>query len=86
MLHRCVACPVSSVSPGNCASSVLNTGTAATATTFTVTDTGLTTGMVTPFPTNSGNNIAAQATIALGNGTFDATIPARSLVTYRITH
>ena len=64
---------------------VLNTAGAAIQTNYTLTGTGLTNGTVTPFLTNGSNNIAAQPTTPLANGTFHTTIPARSLVTYRIT-
>lgn len=64
----------------------LNTATTSASTAFTVTNTGLTTGTVTPFLTNNGSSMAAQGTIALSGGAFTATVPARSLVTYRITH
>jgi O-glycosyl hydrolase len=37
---------------------------------------------VTPYLTNSSNDIAAQATTSVSGGAFTATIPARSLVTY----
>jgi glucuronoarabinoxylan endo-1,4-beta-xylanase len=64
---------------------VLNTATTATTTDYTLTNTGPSNSTVTPFLTNGTNNIAAQPTTPLANGTFHTTIPARSLVTYRIT-
>ncbi|MFL6141303.1 MAG: histidine kinase [Labedaea sp.] len=39
-----------------------------------------------PFLTNASSSTAAQAAIPLAAGAFSATVPARSLVTYRITH
>jgi hypothetical protein len=39
----------------------------------------------TPYLTNGSNNTAQQATIAINGGAFAATIPARSLVTYKIS-
>ncbi|MEQ0565178.1 glycoside hydrolase family 30 beta sandwich domain-containing protein [Amycolatopsis sp. NEAU-NG30] len=64
---------------------LLNSGTGSVATTVATTGTGLTSGTVTPYLTNSGSSTAAQPTIGLANGAFSATVPARSLVTYRIT-
>ena len=63
---------------------VLNTTSSAASTTYTLNGTGKTTGTVTPYLTNAGSSTAAQATIALSGGAFTATVPARSLVTYRI--
>ena len=37
---------------------------------------------VTPYLTNSSNDVAAQSAIGVSGGAFTATIPARSLVTY----
>jgi O-glycosyl hydrolase len=37
---------------------------------------------VTPYLTNASNDVAAQATTSVSGGSFSATIPARSLVTY----
>ena len=37
---------------------------------------------VTPYLTNSANNVAAQASTAVSGGAFSATVPARSVVTY----
>lgn len=71
---------------GSVAIEVLNTGTSNASTAFTVANTGLSSGTVTPFLTNSSNSIAAQTALALNGGAFTATVPARSLVTYRITH
>jgi O-glycosyl hydrolase len=64
---------------------VLNTATSAISTNYTLTNTGLSNGTVTSFLTNGSNNMTVQPTTALANGMFQATIPARSLVTYRIT-
>jgi len=65
---------------------VLNTGTSAAPTSFTVANTGLSSGTVTPFLTNASSSTAAQTAIPLNGGAFSATVPARSLATYRITH
>jgi cellulase/cellobiase CelA1 len=64
---------------------VLNTATSAISTSYTLTNTGLSTGTVAPFLTNTNSSMAAQPTTALAGGTFATTVPARSLVTYRIT-
>jgi len=64
---------------------VLNTATTATSTSYTLTNTGASSGTVTPYLTNGANSMTAQPTTTLANGTFSATIPARSLATYRIT-
>ncbi len=71
---------------GSVAIVVLNTTTSTMSTAFTVANTGLSTGTVTPFLTNGSNSTAAQTAIPLNSGAFNATVPARSLVTYRITH
>ncbi|HEX4703465.1 MAG TPA: glycoside hydrolase family 30 beta sandwich domain-containing protein, partial [Pseudonocardiaceae bacterium] len=71
---------------GSVAIVVLNTGTSAASAAFTVANTGLSSGTVTPFLTNGSSSIAAQTAIPLNGSAFTATIPARSLVTYRITH
>lgn len=63
----------------------LNTATSSTSATYTVANTGLSGGTVTPYLTNTGSSMAAQQTMSLNNGVFTATVPARSLVTYRIT-
>jgi glucuronoarabinoxylan endo-1,4-beta-xylanase len=62
----------------------LNTATSAISTSYTLTNTGLSGGTVTPFLTNEANSMAAQPATALSGGAFTTTIPARSLVTYRI--
>jgi O-glycosyl hydrolase len=70
---------------GSLAIVVLNTGTSSASTTFTVANAGLTSGTVTPFLTNATASTAAQTAIPLNGGAFGANVPARSLVTYRIT-
>jgi hypothetical protein len=64
---------------------VLNTATSAISTSYTVSNTALASGTVAPYLTNESNSMAAQATTTLSAGAFSASIPARSLVTYRIT-
>jgi glucuronoarabinoxylan endo-1,4-beta-xylanase len=63
----------------------LNTASTATTASYALANTGTAAGTVTPYLTNTGSSIAAQAPIALAGGAFTATVPARSLVTYRIT-
>ncbi|NUT51641.1 MAG: cellulose-binding protein [Saccharothrix sp.] len=63
----------------------LNAGTAAQSTAFSLRNSGVTTGTATPYVTNNGSNMAAQSAIGVSGGAFTATVPARSLVTYRIT-
>lgn len=65
---------------------VLNSGTSSVSTSFTVTNAGSPSGTVTPYLTNTASSTAAQPAIPLANGAFPATVPARSLVTYRISH
>jgi glucuronoarabinoxylan endo-1,4-beta-xylanase len=61
---------------------VLNTGQGNVSTTYTVS--GKSSGTATPYLTNASNSTAAQTAIGLSAGAFTATVPARSLVTYRI--
>ena len=63
----------------------LNTARTTTPATYSLTNLGLSTGTVTPYLTDASNSAATQTAIALGGGTFTATVPARSMVTYRIT-
>jgi len=63
----------------------LNTASSATTAGYSVANTGSSTGTVTPYLTDTNDSTAAQTPIALSGGTFTATVPARSLVTYRIT-
>ncbi|HKT02136.1 MAG TPA: glycoside hydrolase family 30 beta sandwich domain-containing protein [Rugosimonospora sp.] len=69
---------------GSVAVVVLNTGTGATPVTYALQNTGVTTGTATPYLTNGANNTAVQPAISIGGGSFNATVPARSLVTYVI--
>jgi O-glycosyl hydrolase len=62
---------------------VLNTGSAADSVTYSLSGTGTPNGAtVTPYLTNSADDIAAQATTSVSGGAFSSTIPARSLETY----
>jgi O-glycosyl hydrolase len=63
----------------------LNTGTSTDPVTFSLSGTGTSNGAtVTPYLTNSTNDIAAQATTSVSGGAFSYTMPARSLVTFQI--
>lgn len=68
---------------GTVAIVALNTGSSADPVTYSLSGTGTPNGAtVTPVLTNSSNNAATQAATAVSGGSFSATIPARSLVTY----
>ncbi|MBX5458419.1 MAG: cellulose binding domain-containing protein [Thermogemmatispora sp.] len=70
---------------GTLAIVVINLASSDTATTFSLQNTNVANGAtVTPYLTNNNNNTAAQATLSVSNGSFSATVPARSLVTYVI--
>jgi glucuronoarabinoxylan endo-1,4-beta-xylanase len=62
----------------------LNAASTATSVTYTLPNTGVTTGTATPYLTNGTNSMAQQPAVAVNGGAFTATVPARSLVTYRI--
>jgi len=63
----------------------LNTASSSTSTSFAVSNTGLSNGTVAAYVTNGSASMSAQSTVGLAAGSFSATVPARSLVTYRIT-
>ncbi len=68
---------------GTVAVVALNTGTSADPVTYSVSGTGTPNGAtVTPYLTNGSSNVAAQATTSVSGGSFSASIPARSLVSY----
>ena len=68
---------------GTVAVVALNTGSAADPITYSLSGTGTPNGAtVTPYLTNGSNNVAAQAATSVSGGSFSASIPARSLVTY----
>jgi O-glycosyl hydrolase len=70
---------------GTVAVVVLNTAQSADTVGYALNGTGITNGTATPVVTNSGDNAATQGAIGVSGGSFTATIPARSLVTYVIT-
>jgi len=68
---------------GTVAIVALNTGTGADPITYSLSGTGTPNGAtVTPYLTNSASDVAAQTATSVSGGTFSASIPARSLVTY----
>ena len=68
---------------GTVAIVALNTGTSADPITYSLSGTGTPNGAtVTPWLTNSSNNVAAQSPLSVSGGAFTASVPARSLVTY----
>jgi O-glycosyl hydrolase len=68
---------------GTVAIVALNTGTSADPITYSLSGTGTANGAtVTPVLSNSSSNAATQATTTVSGGSFTASIPARSLVTY----
>jgi O-glycosyl hydrolase len=68
---------------GTVAVVAINTGNAADPVTYGLQNTGTPNGAtVTPYLTNSTSNAAAQASTTVSAGAFNASIPARSVVTY----
>src|SRR5215472_7304760 len=68
---------------GTVAIVALNTGTSADPITYSLSGTGTPNGAtVTPYLTNSANDAAAQPATSVSGGSFSASVPARSLVTY----
>lgn len=62
---------------------VLNAASSAITASYALQNTSVANGTtVTPHLTNSSNNAALQATTSVSGGSFSATVPARSLVTY----
>ncbi|WHT22766.1 glycoside hydrolase family 30 beta sandwich domain-containing protein [Crossiella sp. CA-258035] len=72
-------------SDGSLAVVALNTANSAAPLSFSLPRTGITTGTATPYLTNNANSTKAQSAIRVTGGAFTATVPGRSLVTYRIT-
>ncbi|HEX7737652.1 MAG TPA: cellulose binding domain-containing protein [Ktedonobacteraceae bacterium] len=61
----------------------LNSSSSAVTASYALSGTGVADGTtVTPYLTNGSNNTAAQTSTSVNGGSFSATIPARSLVTY----
>ncbi|HEY3870453.1 MAG TPA: cellulose binding domain-containing protein, partial [Actinocrinis sp.] len=70
---------------GTIAVTALNTGSSADPITYSLSGTGTANGAtVTPYLTNASFDTAAQSATTVSGGTFTASIPARSLVTYVI--
>nr|WP_279433307.1 cellulose binding domain-containing protein [Micromonospora sp. KC606] len=62
----------------------LNAASSANQVSYALRNTGFSTGTATPYLTNGSASMTAQPSVAVGGGTFSATVPARSLVTYVI--
>ncbi len=62
----------------------LNVASSATSVSYSLQNTGVTTGSATPYVTNSSSSMAAQPAVGVSGGAFTATVPARSLATYVI--
>lgn len=62
----------------------LNSATTADQVSFSLQNTGITSGTATPYLTNTSSSTARQAAIPVSGGSLTATVPARSLVTYTI--
>jgi O-glycosyl hydrolase len=72
---------------GTVAIVALNTAATAQPVTYSLSGTGTPDGAtVTPYLSNDSNDTAAQPPIPVRQGSFSATIPARSLVTYVLRH
>jgi O-glycosyl hydrolase len=69
---------------GSVAIVVLNTATTAQAAAFSVRGAGPRFGLAVPYLTDATHGTAAQPPVPVRNGSFTATLPARSLVTYDI--
>jgi O-glycosyl hydrolase len=68
---------------GTVAIVALNTASSPDPVTYSLSGTGTPDGAtVTPYLTNSSNDVAAQSATSVSGGSFSATIPARSLVSY----
>jgi glucosylceramidase len=69
---------------GSLAVVALNNGNSANSVSYSLRNTGITTGTATPYLTGNTGNTTAQSAVRVNAGTFTATVPARSLITYRI--
>ncbi|UJW30497.1 hypothetical protein L3Q67_35670 [Saccharothrix sp. AJ9571] len=69
---------------GSLAVVALNTGSSAAPVSYSLPNTGVTKGAAIPYLTDDTHDTAAQAPVRISDGGFTATVPARSLVTYRI--
>jgi O-glycosyl hydrolase len=69
---------------GSVAIVVLNTATSAQTASFSLRHTGASGPAAIPYLTDDTHGTAAQPALAIRNGSFTATLPARSLVTYDI--
>ena len=62
----------------------LNAGSAALQVSYSLQNTGITTGTATPYLTNGSNSMAQQSAVAVSGSALTTAVPARSLVTYTI--
>lgn len=69
---------------GSVVVTVLNESTSAISTTYSLSNTGISSGTAVPYLTNGSYSTAAQSSISFSSS-FTATVPARSLVTYHLT-
>ena len=69
---------------GSIALVALNTATTPQAAAFSLRQAGVARSLATPFLTDAAHDTAAQPPIRVANGSFTATLPARSLVSYVI--
>ncbi|WP_460064830.1 glycoside hydrolase family 30 protein [Streptomyces sp. YKOK-I1] len=63
---------------------VLNASSSAQQVSYSLQNTGITTGTATPYLTNGSSSMARQPDVAVSGGALTATVPARSLVTYTV--
>jgi glucosylceramidase len=70
---------------GSLAVVALNTGTSASPVSYALKNSGISTGTATPYLTSNSGSTTAQSPVRVSSGTFTATVPARALITYRIT-
>ncbi|GAB2976132.1 hypothetical protein GCM10023080_045920 [Streptomyces pseudoechinosporeus] len=62
----------------------LNAATSATQVSYSLQNIGFTSGTATPYLTNGSSSTAQQSAVPVTGGSLNATVPARSLVTYTI--
>ncbi|MDX8035716.1 glycoside hydrolase family 30 beta sandwich domain-containing protein [Lentzea sp. BCCO 10_0856] len=70
---------------GSLAVVALNTGASASSVSYALRNSGISTGSATPYLTSATGSTTAQSPVRVASGTFTATVPARALITYRIT-
>jgi glucuronoarabinoxylan endo-1,4-beta-xylanase len=70
---------------GTLAVVAINNSTSANSVSYSLKNTGITTGTATPYLTGNTGDMTAQSPARVTSGAFTASVPARSMVTYRIT-